>query len=585
MPDATHYLQFAHPAALWLLLLAPLVAWLLHRADRKRREAVEAFSSPALAGRLMLGVWHDGARARAGALVLALACLAVAAAAPRLGQHLERMQRKGADILVAMDTSSSMSAEDAEPSRLEAAKREIQGLIARLQGDRIGLITFADDAFLYCPLTADYDAASMFVESIDARVTSGAGTALAAALRESARAFAAGEGEEKVVVLVSDGEDWGQGAREAAQALAAKGVRIYAIGIGTEAGAPVPLQDAEGKAVGVRKEDGKVVVTRLHADELRQIASLGRGRYFDGGASDLGAAAVYSRVSALGGARRGYYTFRTYAERFQWPLAIALLLLAVEFVIGLQPARRRAAPAPAAGLATVILLCFVLGSGFSFFRTAAGFCQAANRLFHQSKFAEAFERYARALQLEPDDPLLHLNSGDALYKQGKFAEAREEYAKAAAGAPPRLGSAAHFNSGNAFLSEKNLESAIDEYKNALRCDSSNALAKRNLELALKAKQQPQQQPQNQQNQNQQNRNQQQSKPQPQKPDQKPPPQPPQQKQGPQQQPAQPRQAQATPMSPEEARALLRQAQYEDAKLRREIVRPVPPSKQKTGKEW
>ncbi len=582
MPEAARYLQFAHPGALWLLALVPLFAWLLHRADRKKREAVRAFSSPALAPRLRLGVWRDGARTRAAASVLALACLAVAAAQPKLGQHLERVQRKGADILVAIDTSNSMLAEDAQPSRLEAAKREILGLIARLQGDRIGLITFSSDAFLYCPLTADYDAASTFVESIDQKMVSAAGTALAAALRESARAFAAGEGEDKVVVLVSDGEDWGQGAQEAARALAAKGVRIFAIGIGTEEGAPIPMYDGAGKLVGAWKENGNVVVTRRRAEALRQIAAAGGGRYFEGGGADLGAAAVYSRVSALGSNRSGTYSFKTYAERFQWPLGAALLLMGVEFAMALRPARRKRAQAPAAGLAAVMLLCFFMGSGFSIFRTAADLCRSANRLFEQSKFGEAFEKYARALQLQPDDPLLHLNSGDALYKQGKFAEARDEFAKAATGAPPRIASAAHFNSGNAFLREQNLDSAIEEYKNALRCDPSNALAKRNLEIALKAKQPPPPpKQQNQQQKQQQPEQQPQQKPKQQPPQQQKPPQQQQQpKSGEKQQPAQ-----ATPMTAEEARALLRQAQYEDAKLRREIVRPVPPPKEKTGKQW
>jgi len=564
MPETTRYLQLVHPAALWLLALVPVAAWLLYRADRKRREAIVAFSSTALAPRLVQGAGQGGAGVRTTTSVLALACLALAAAQPRLGRRLERVEPRGADILVAIDTSNSMSAQDAQPSRLEAAKREILGLIARLQGDRIGIITFSTQAFLYCPLTADYDAASMFVESIDTRMVSGGGTALAAALRESARAFEAGEGEVKVVVLVSDGEDWGQGAREEARALAAKGIRIYAIGIGTEEGAPMPVRDESGKLIDMRRENDRVALTRLRADELQQIASAGGGKYFHGGAADLGAAAVYDRVSALGSGRGGYYTFKTYAERFQWPLGIALLLMGVEFLLTLRPARPPRAKAPTTGLAALVLLCFLLGSGFSLFQTAASLCRAANRLFEQSKFAEALDRYARALQLQPDDPLLRLNSGDALYRQGKFAEAREEFAKAAAGGGYRVASAAHFNSGNAFLREQNIDSAIEEYKNALRCDPANALAKRNLELALRMKKQQQKQP----NQQQQNQN-------------RPPPSRNQQ----QQQVAQPRQARATPMTPEEARALLRQAQYEDAKLRREIARAVPRTAQTTGKDW
>jgi len=589
MPETTRYLQLVHPAALWLLALVPVAAWLLHRADRKRREAIAAFSSTALAPRLVQGAWRGGAASRTAASVLALACLALAAAQPKLGRHLEHVERQGADILVAVDTSNSMSAEDAQPSRLEAAKREILGLIARLQGDRIGIITFSSQAFLYCPLTADYDAASMFVESIDTRMVSGGGTALVAALRESARAFEAGEGEAKVVVLISDGEDWGQGAREEARALAGKGIRIYAIGIGTEEGAPMPVRDQSGKLIDMRRENDRVALTRLRADELQQIAAAGGGKYFHGGTADLGAAAVYDRVSAFGSGRSGYYTFKTYAERFQWPLGIALLLMGLESLLALRPTRLARAKASTTGLAALVLLCFLLGSGFSLFQTAASLCRAANRLFQQSKFAEALDRYTRALQLQPDDPLLHLNSGDALYRQGKLAEAREEFAKAAAGGGYRVASVAHFNSGNAFLREQNTDSAIEEYKNALRCDPANALAKRNLELALRMKKQQKKQPSQQQNrkqkpQKQQQNRQQQPTPQPnQKRQNQNAPQPSRDQQQPQ--PAQPRQAQAGPMTPEEARALLRQAQYEDAKLRREIARAVPRATQTTGKDW
>jgi Ca-activated chloride channel homolog len=570
MPETTQYLQLAQPHALWMLALAPVLLWLLLRAERKRREAVEAFTSPTLAPRLIGGVWGNHGALRASLLSLALACLAVAAARPRLGMHLERVERKGADILVAVDVSNSMLAQDVEPSRLEAAKREILGLIARLQGDRIGIITFSTQAFLYCPLTADYDAASMFVESIDARMTSGGGTALAAALRESARAFEAGEGDQKVVVLVSDGEDWGQGAREEAKACASKGVRTYAIGIGTETGAPIPLYDRSGQFQDMRREEGKVILSRLRADDLRQVAALGGGRYFEGGAADLGAAAVYDRVAALGASRSGSYTFRTYAERYQWPLGLGLILLLTEFLLAVRGARPHQRQANA-GLLAAVSLTFMLCSGFSLFETAASVCRAANRLFTQGKFAEAFGKYARALQLERDDPVLHLNSGDALYRQGRYAEAREEYAKAAAASDPRLASLAHFNAGNASMQEPNAEGAIEEYKNALRCDPSNALAKRNLELARRRKQQqPQQQQQKQQDrEDRQDRGQQQQ---------------PQQRSS-QEQKSEQRPAQTTPMTPEEARALLRQAQYEDAKLRRELARVVPRPTETTGKDW
>jgi Ca-activated chloride channel family protein len=581
-----NYLTLANPSALWLLATLPVLAWLMWRAARKRREAVEAFTSPALADRLVVGRLRDGAAVRSALLLAAVALLALAAARPRLGVKLERLQRKGADILVAIDTSDSMLAQDTAPSRLEAAKREILGLIARLQGDRIGIITFSTQAFLYCPLTIDYDAATMFVESIDDSVTSGAGTALSAAVREADQAFSAGEGGDKVVVLVSDGEDWGQGAREAAQTLRNKGVRLYAIGVGTEEGAPVPAYDNQGKLTGTRRYEGKVVVSRLHARELAELATAGGGTYFQGGAADHGAAAVYSRLGALQSGRAGQYTFRTYAERFQWPLGLAILLLAGEFVMRVRPRRWPKVNFRLGGLGTAVALCFLLTSGFSLFETPSLLCKAANRLFTEGKFADALQRYTRALDLDPDNPILRFNSGDALYRQQQFDKAREAFGKAGAGGGLGLSGRSHFNIGNSYLQEKKLDEAIEEYRNALRCDSSDGLAKRNLEIleiAQKMKQQQQKQPPQQQKDQQRQQKQQDQR----QNQQQPQPKDSQQQQQQQQKESQERkqQAQAMPMTPEEARALLRQANYEDSQLRRQLARVVPPEPEMTGKDW
>ncbi len=592
MLPSTRYLQLAAPGALWVLLLVVVLGWLFWRAAGKRREALKAFSSETLASRLIVSPLRAGDGVRAACLALVVALLAVAAARPRLGTRLERVERQGADIVVAIDTSDSMLAEDAQPSRLEAAKREVMGLITRLQGDRIGIVTFSSQAFLYCPLTTDYDAAAMFLESIDARVASGAGTALREAVTASVRAFEAGEGQEKVIVLLSDGEDWGQGGTEAAQTARTKGTKIHAIGIGTEDGAPIPEFDEEGNVVGTRRQDGKVIVTRLNEGQLDQIASAGGGKYFEGGTADYGAAAVYGQVAAAESSRAGHFTFKTYAERFQWPLAAALVLLGLEFLMRMWPLKRQVTRPSATGLAAVTLICFLAGSGFSLFWTAATLCKAANELFEQGKFTEALERYGRALGLEPDNPILHFNSGDALYRKGEFEKARGHFAEAASGAPPEMAAAAHYNAGNAYLREGNADAAIEEYKNALRCNPDDELAKRNLEIAQKMKQQQPQQD-NQQDSDQEDKQDppdRQSQDQQQRQDQQQDRQQQEQKsqqqsgEGEQEQ-AQPQQAQAMPMTPEEARALLRQAAYDDAQLRKEIVRLMPEAMETTGKDW
>lgn len=570
---AMDYLQFANPTALWALFLTPVLAWVLRRAARRRREAVEAFTSAAVAERLVVGPSGNRERFRDALLVGVVVLLIVAAARPRLGVKLERVQRRGADLLVAIDTSDSMLAQDATPSRLEAAKREILGLISRLQGDRIGLITFSTQAFLYCPLTVDYDAAAVFVESIDATVTSGAGTALAPALREAERAFSGGEGGERVVVLVSDGEDWGQGARDAARSLRSHGIRLYSIGIGTEEGAPVPVYDERGNLAGMREYEGKVVLSRLNEAGLQELAKLGNGKYFKGGTADHAAAAIYEEVASLQSARQGEYRFRGYAERFQWPVGAALLLLGTEFLMRAYPPRRRKANSRTA-IGVVVVLCFLTTSGFSLFETPARLCRAANRLFAEGKFAEALRKYVRALELDPGSPILRFNSGDALYRQGDYDKAREEFARAAAAGDLALKAKAYYNTGNCYLAEKELDAAIEAYKNALRCDPTDRLAKRNLEIALRMKQrQPAQRNEPQDDQRRSKPKQQAQKRQnTHAPDER-------------QAPEQPQPPQALPMTPEEARALLRQAANEDAQVRRQVTRMAPPAPEAAGKDW
>jgi Ca-activated chloride channel family protein len=220
------------------------------------------------------------------------------------------------------------------------------------------------------------------------------------------------------------------------------------------------------------------------------------------------------------------------------------------------------------------------------FLTPALLCMAANRLFTEGKFADALQKYARALELDADNPILRFNSGDALYRQQQLDKAREQFAKAGSANDLGLSARAHYNMGNTYLQEGNADAAIEEYKNALRCDPSDPLAKRNLEIAQKRKQSQQNNQQQSDKQQDQKDKQQQSQPQQDQQkgskDQQAKPQESQQRQGEQQKQ---QQAQAMPMTPEEARALLRQAAYEDSQVRREIARVVPETTQVTGKDW
>lgn len=345
---------FRDPTLLALVVLAPLGAWALYRhAARRRAEALELFGTEPDAGSLALV-----ARARAvrAALVCgALASLALALAGPRFGQGLREIRQESLDLLVVLDVSNSMLAEDVAPNRLERAKLEVARVAEARRGDRLGLVAFAGDAFLQCPLTTDQATFRRFLDAASPELMAVQGTHFARALEVARRAFeGAAVAEEgrlrpRAVLVVSDGEDHEDGLAQAAARLQADGVAVLAIGVGTAAGAPVP--DGRG---GFRTFRGETVVSAYEPGTLRTLAGRTGVFHLDGrsGVAD----AVADALAGLDRALLGTARFADIAERFQWPLALAVLLLLAERVLALRPdllARRpprrpRATPAPVA---------------------------------------------------------------------------------------------------------------------------------------------------------------------------------------------------------------------------------------------
>ena len=329
------YVRWANPGALKLLWLAPLAILLYAHAFRARRRALETLATaealPALVGR---GEWRRR-RLRAGLMTAALALVVVALARPQLGAQMAKVQRKGVDLIIAIDTSESMLARDVAPSRLEAAKEAVRGLLGRLRGDRIGIVAFAGDAFVYCPLTVDYEAVAMFVGSLDTHVIGQPGTAIAKAIGTAGEAFGAAEHKYKQLVIMTDGEDHEGGALAAARTAAEEGVQIHVVGVGGLQSEPIPLLDAAGK-VSAHKRDrsGEVVLTRLHEEPLKQIAAAGKGVYIRASATGVNVERIYDQIEAMEGRVVGTYQFTEYQERYQWPLGLAIMLLAVQAVVG-----------------------------------------------------------------------------------------------------------------------------------------------------------------------------------------------------------------------------------------------------------
>lgn len=273
-------------------------------------------------------------RSKALLLVLALTLLVITLTRLQFGTHFETVKREGLDIIVALDVSNSMLAADYKPSRMERAKQEIRAIIERLKGDRIGLIAFAGEGFMQCPLTLDYAAAEMLLSVMDEESVSIQGTSLSAAMETALKAFNQQETKHKVLLLLTDGEDHEGGLDDIAEESRKQGVRIYTVGLGSPAGVPIPVTNRQGETVGFRKdEEGEVVISKLNEEPLRQIAMSTGGKYYHAPTGSFDLDRVFTEIEGLEKKEQEGTLVTKYDDRYQWPLLLAMLLLVGEYFL------------------------------------------------------------------------------------------------------------------------------------------------------------------------------------------------------------------------------------------------------------
>jgi len=261
---------------------------------------------------------------------LALALLIVAIANPQFGTKLEEVKREGIDIMIALDVSNSMKAQDLQPNRLENAKQSIGRLINNLNDDRIGIIVFAGQSYVQLPITTDYSSAKLFLESISCDMIPTQGTAIGSAIELAVSSFDPKSPAGKAVVIITDGENHEDDAAKAAEAAAEKGITVHTIGMGSEAGVPLPML-ANGSIVGYRKDnDGNTVVSKLNTTLLKEIAAAGKGIYVQAGRSQSALSVVMDELNKMDKKEYASKKYTDYEGRFQFFLAGAILLLISE---------------------------------------------------------------------------------------------------------------------------------------------------------------------------------------------------------------------------------------------------------------
>ena len=320
---------FASYKFLWLLLLVPIIpaGYAIAMAMRKRR--INRFGDPRMVAQLMPHYSRAKGWVRIILFTLAFFFFVIGLARPQIGAKLSERQTKGAEIMICLDVSNSMLAQDYTPCRLERAKLAISSLVDKLHDDRIGLIIFAGSSFVQLPVTTDYVSAKMFLSSIDAGSVPVQGTAIGDAIHTAMKSFSAQSEKSRVIILISDGENHEDDAVAAARDAAQAGIRIYTVGVGSAAGQPVPV---DGELL--RAKDGNIVVSRLDEKTLRQVADAGGGAYIQAGNEELGLNPIINDIRAMEGELFSSVVFEEYDEQYMYFFAIALILLVIEMLVG-----------------------------------------------------------------------------------------------------------------------------------------------------------------------------------------------------------------------------------------------------------
>jgi Ca-activated chloride channel family protein len=325
-------MKFGNPEYFLFWLLIPLLIGFFIWAYQRKKAALQRFAAINLISKLTPSAGLSRQIAKWTLFSLFFFFLVIALVRPRFGVKMEMVERKGIDIMVALDISQSMLAEDIAPNRIERAKFEISKLIDMLKGDRIGIVVFAGESFIQCPLTLDYGAAKMFLDAVSTGWVDLQGTALADAIKQSTEAFRSKTKKHKVLLLISDGEDHQGNAADAAKLAAEEGVVIYTIGVGSQSGAPIPLNKSNGNIIYKKDKAGNLVMTKQEPLALAKIADQGKGKYFHAG-NDADLSRIINEITQMEKKELGASKLVTYEERYQIFLFIALLLLTVEFFI------------------------------------------------------------------------------------------------------------------------------------------------------------------------------------------------------------------------------------------------------------
>lgn len=484
---------FKHPLVLaWLIAAFAALLVFRFKAEESRLAAAGLLLGPAFK-RLNAGTAAARRRLRGVLYITALGLCALAAAGPQWGVELTPITDLKGNIIIAVDTSLSMAAKDLKPSRLENARLLLGAIAEKFADYRIGVVAFAGEAYTQCPLTTDQEAISYFASALQPGMLPSQGTDFSNAIGQ-ASSMLSRYGGQKVMILVTDGEDHSTMLDTALTEAAAQNLKIFTVGLGSTEGELVPVKDSTGNTTEYKKDrNGKTVVSRLDETTLMKIASRTGAAYLRYSGPDSAAEEIRKAVSALDLEKSKGKGRNNLKNRYQWPLALALLLLLIELMLmekGFKltlPAFRKTA-ARLTGKAVMLAAALALASAAAAGAADSGagaLARKGNSAYARKDWPKAFEYYSRAMEKNPADKRLNFNTGDAFYKMEEYAKAGEFFDQASAS--PKIAAAAWYNRGNALFKSGDLAGAITSYRKALTLNPKDADANFNLQKALEKK--------------------------------------------------------------------------------------------------
>lgn len=325
-------LRFGNSEFLWGLLIIPILTLFYIWSRIARKKALRRFGNEEILKFLMPFASKSRPMFKFFTLMLALAFVIVGIARPQYGSKLKKVKREGIELVIALDVSNSMMAEDIQPNRLERAKMAISRLVDKLKDDKIGLIVFAGDAYTQLPITTDYNSAKLFLNAVNTQIVPKQGTAIGAAISLAMRSFTPDSKANKAIIVITDGENHEDDAVSAAKSAAENGMIVHTIGMGLPQGSPIPVLRNGAKEY-LKDNSGNVVITKLDETKLEQIAAEGNGVYVRANNAQVGLNTLFDEINKLDKTELESLVYSDYEDQFQYFFAIAMILILLEFFI------------------------------------------------------------------------------------------------------------------------------------------------------------------------------------------------------------------------------------------------------------